>query len=470
MKLTTFYAGTIVFMAGATATILGLGGSGADVVSRLPAEHTELLSSIVDRLHQPLGRLLLQLVVVLSVARIVGATFRRLGFPSVVGEMTAGIMLGPSLLGLLAPDVFANLFPKDSLGTLSLFSRIGIIFFMFGVGMELDVSHLRSRVQSVIAVSHASIALPFLLGMILALFAYRSYAGPSANFASFALFMGIAMSITAFPVLARILQERNLTKTPLGNIAIACAAVDDVTAWSIMAFVVAVAGASGVTDALLTLGLAAAFAAVMIMLVRPALESFVVRQTLESDENLNCVLVVAAGIVVAAALATELIGIHALFGAFMAGAVMPRIDGFPERISLRLERFARVMLLPLFFVFTGLRTRIDLLAGAGDCWFCALVITAATLGKLGGGALAARLSGLGMRQSLQIGALMNTRGLMELIALNIGYDMGILSPRIFTILVLMALATTLMTGPLLTLFSERDDDGEQKAGLFPARS
>jgi Kef-type K+ transport system membrane component KefB len=302
---------------------------------------------------------------------------------------------------------------------------------------------------------------PFLLGVVLAYFLFTEMAGPKATFVGFALFMGISMSITAFPVLARILQERKISRTVLGSTAITCAAVDDVTAWSIMAFVIAIAKATSLVASGFTLLLAVAFTAIMISVVRRALPVWIGDEQLRREEPSGGTLGIIVCVVIAAALSTEIIGIHALFGAFLAGAVMPDVGDFRRRITTLLEKFSSVLLLPLFFAFTGLRTEIGLLAGAEDWLVCAAIVGIATLGKLGGSAVAARVTGMNWRESLQLGALMNTRGLMELIALNIGYDLGILSPRIFTMLVIMAVITTMMTGPLLTLLGVRESSLER---------
>lgn len=413
-------------------------------------------AAIAANFEHPLSHLFVQLLVVIAAARITGAVFTSVGLPAVVGEMTAGILLGPSLLGHLAPGAFAFIFPPDSLGTLKLFSQIGICLFMFSVGMELKAEHLKHKVHSAVAVSHASILVPFMLGVLLATTLYDTMAGPNATFKGFALFIGISLSITAFPVLARILQERKLTATPLGATAIACAAVDDITAWSVMAFVVAISRSANLGGAGLTLALALTFVAVMLLLVKRALPKWL---DVSNPEPSSATLATVVCVMLVASLCTEIIGVHALFGAFLAGAVMPDVNDFRERIRLRVEKFSGVLLLPLFFAFTGLRTEIGLLDGVADWLLCLGIIALATLGKLGATAVAARFTGMAWRESLQLGALMNTRGLMELIALNIGYDLGILSPRIFTMLVLMALVTTFMTGPLLTWFSSPSRQG-----------
>jgi len=409
-------------------------------------------SGLVRNLNDPVSHLFLQLLVITVTARLVGRSFSLWGQPSVVGEMAAGILLGPSFFGLIWPQAFHFVFPDASAGTLRLLSQIGVCLFMFTVGMELDVTHIRNRAQVAVVVSHASIVIPYFLGVGLAWFLYTHLAAPGATFIAFALFMGISMSITAFPVLARILQERNLTKTSLGSMALTCAAVDDVTAWSVLALVVAIARSSSVTGSALSLLFVLGFIALMVWGVRRVLPRWL-GVTTEGEPSRGALALVVC-LVVASALATEIIGIHAIFGAFLAGAIMPETGGFRHKLSVRIENFSSVLLLPLFFVFTGLRTQVGLLSDLQGWLLCLLILAVATSGKLGGTAISARLMGMNWRQALQLGALMNTRGLMELIALNIGFDLGILSPRIFTMLVIMALATTVLTGPLLSLFGK----------------
>jgi Kef-type K+ transport system membrane component KefB len=454
--LAYFLAVTVVGLAILGLIRLGSTLPGSGTASAHVAAPTSMLEGFAANLQDPLSHLLVQLLTIIVAARVAGSIFTRFGLPAVVGEMTAGIALGPSLFGALFPAAAAFVFPAESLGTLKLLSQIGICLFMFAVGMELNLAHVRDRAREAVAVSHASILAPFLLGVVLAYFTFSDLAGPNATFTGFALFMGISMSITAFPVLARILQERGLSRTFLGSTAITCAAVDDVTAWSIMAFVVGIVKSTSMAGAVLTLALAVVFIAVMLFGVRRWLPRWLGQERLLSDEVSGGTLAIVVGMVLAAALSTEIIGIHALFGAFLAGVVMPDTQGFRERINARVEKFSSVLLLPLFFAFTGLRTQVGLLDGMQDWLLCLLIIAVATTGKLGASALAARISGMSWRDSLQLGALMNTRGLMELIVLNIGYDLGILSPRIFTMLVIMALVTTVLTGPLLSLFGQRE--------------
>jgi Kef-type K+ transport system membrane component KefB len=404
----------------------------------------------LSTLAQPLPRLLLQLMAIVLLARVLGALFSRFGQPAVVGEIVAGIVLGPSLLGAMAPGVFAFLFAPGSVGVLKILSEIGVLLFLFLVGLELDIESLRNRAHAAVVVSHASILVPYFLGVVLSLFLYRDLAAAGVHFVPFALFLGIAMSITAFPVLARILEERGLTRTPLGTTAITCAAVDDVTAWSLLAAVVAASGATGTRAAVTTIVLTVVFVLAMIRLVGPLVRRALIRAADRDEPGKSAV----AGILMflfASALATELIGIHALFGAFLAGVVMPRTPRFRAYLGERLEYFSSVFLLPLFFAFTGLRTQIGLLNDAASWITCGAIILVATAGKLGGTMVAARMIGMRWAEAFSLGALMNTRGLVELVALNLGYEYGILSPRIFAMMVIMALVTTFATGPLLAI-------------------
>ncbi len=405
------------------------------------------LGILVENLNHPLGILLIQLTVIILAARGMGRLFRSIGQPSVIGEVVAGIMLGPSLLGSLSPHAQAFIFPASSLGSLGLLSQIGAILFMFIVGVELDFGYLKKKADAAVLVSHASILVPFFLGTALSLYIFPLLAPAGVPFTPFALFMGVAMSITAFPVLARIVAERRLADTPIGSTVIACAAVDDVTAWCLLAVVVALIKATGLTGAATTIALALVFTAVMLFLIRPQTARLFAGPGRQRVGRVSGILAFAF----AAALFTEMIGIHPLFGAFLAGVAMPPLESVKRFVRTRLEVLTSVMLLPLFFAFTGLRTQIGLLNDWQSLFLSGGIIVIAIVGKLGGSAVAARWTGMSWYDSLSIGALMNTRGLVELIALNIGYDLGILSPRIFTMMVLMALITTFMAGPVLTL-------------------
>ena len=393
--------------------------------------------------------LITQIAVVLLVARAMGWLFRRIHQPQVVGEMAAGILLGPSLLGWVAPGVSASLFPPESLGYLNTLSQVGLIFFMFLVGLEFNPRLLRGRGHAAMVTSHVSIIVPFFLGSALALFLYPRLSDSSVTFTAFALFMGAAMSITAFPVLARILTERNLLHTSLGSVTIACAAVDDITAWSILAVVVAIIrSGEAATPLWLTLVGSGVYLVVMLLGVRYALrwlESFYHSRGRLTQDMVAGVLL----ILLASAWTTERLGIHALFGAFALGAVMPKDPGFVHDLSEKLEDVTVVFLLPLFFAFTGLRTSIGLVNG-GEMWFyTGLIVLVAVLGKFGGSTLAARATALSWREAGALGVLMNTRGLMELVILTIGLELGVISPALFTMMVLMALIATFMTTPVL---------------------
>jgi len=398
----------------------------------------------------PLSQLLLQLVTVLVASRITGSLFARLGQSAVIGEMAAGVLLGPSLLGWVAPGVFQTIFPASSLGTLQLLSQIGVCLFLFVVGMTMDVGHLRQKAPAAVVISYASIVVPAVLGALVSLLLFTSLAGSRATTTSFTLFMAISMSITAFPVLARILDERNLSRTPLGTMALTSAAVGDVTAWVLLAGIVALTQDAGWTGSILTLLWVVAFAAVMLFGVRRWLPHWMESGAQPEEAFGHNVLVGALALMLVSALTTELIGIHALFGAFLAGVVMPSQASLRQHVIVRIEDFSAVFLLPLFFVFTGLRTSLTLINDLAGWGICLAIILVATAGKLGGTYIAARSTGIPRPDAFALGALMNTRGLMELIALNIGYDLGILSPRIFAMLVIMALVTTALTGPLLT--------------------
>ncbi|KYF85165.1 potassium transporter [Sorangium cellulosum] len=399
-------------------------------------------------IHNPLSRFLIQAFLIIACARLVGMVARRLEQPMVIAEVTAGILLGPSLFGWLFPDTSAVLFAQESLPLLKLVSEVGLIVFMFLIGLELDPKLLRGRGHASVIISHTSIIVPFALGGLLALYLYPRLSQSSVPFMSFTLFMGVAMSITAFPVLARILTERRLLGTKVGALTITCAAVDDVTAWCILAFVVSIARATGLVGAVWTTVFAVAYIAGMMFVVRPFLARLGERGS--SKEGLSQDLVaVTLLLLIVSSWTTEMIGIHPLFGAFMLGAIMPKGTGFAHSLAEKLEDFAVVFLLPLFFAYSGLRTQIGLLNSADGWIMCGLIIVVACAGKFGGSAVAARLTGQRWREASALGILMNTRGLMELIVLNLGLDLGIISPTLFTMMVLMALVTTFMTTPLL---------------------
>lgn len=404
--------------------------------------------SLFENVRHPLSLLLIQIIVIVSFSKLLASLVRRIGQPMVIGEVIAGIVLGPSVLGYFWPQISEFIFQPASLPNLNFLSQLGLILFMFIIGLELDVQLLKHKAHTAVVVSHASIIIPFALGVTLAYFLYEMYAPPHISFLAFGLFMGIAMSITAFPVLARILHERGLTKTALGSLAITCAAADDVTAWCILAAVVAVVQAGSAMSALFTVLVSLVYVIAMLKIVRPWLARIETRYP--SGEHMNRTFAVVAFVVLfLSALTTEVIGIHALFGAFLAGASMPMHAHFRKLLASRIEDVSLVILLPLFFAFTGLKTQIGLL-NDGATWFvCGLIVFVAVAGKFGGSTFAARFTGQSWSDSFSIGALMNTRGLMELIVLNLGYDLGVLTPTVFTMMVLMALITTFMTAPAL---------------------
>ncbi|MFN3875666.1 MAG: cation:proton antiporter, partial [Flavobacteriales bacterium] len=415
-----------------------------------PTAIARFRASVAENIAHPFAVLLLQIAAIIAVARAFTYLFAKLGQPSVIGEIVAGIMMGPSVAGYWLPGAFAFLFPAGTLENLHLLSQIGLVLFMFVIGMELDLGVLKGRLHTALVISHTSIAIMFLLGALLAYRLFLDFAPPTVGFLSFALFMGIAMSITAFPVLARIVQERGLTRTPLGSIALATAASDDVAAWCLLAAVIAIVKAGSVASALFTIAAAIAYVAIMLGLLRPFLkrlgEAHGERRTISRPLVAGMVLVM-----LASAWATDAIGIHPLFGAFLAGVIMPQNLAFRRALIAKLEDVSVVVLLPLFFVFTGLRTRIGLLTNEHLWWTCSLVVAVAVAGETLAAAIAARITGHGWKDSLSIGALMNTRGLMELVVLNIGYDLGVIDAELFAILVIMALVSTFLTGPVLNL-------------------
>jgi Kef-type K+ transport system membrane component KefB/nucleotide-binding universal stress UspA family protein len=392
--------------------------------------------------------LLVQIAVILAASRGLGVGARWLGQPLVIAEVLAGILLGPSLLGWAWPEGMAALFPTTSLPVLKMLSQVGLVLFMFLVGLEFDPKLLKGRAHSSIAISHTSIALPFLLGAGAAFWLYDVYSTPDVSFIAFLLFLGAAMSVTAFPVLARILSERHLLTSRVGAIAIACAAIDDVTAWCILAFVVAVARSAGLAQAVWTTGFAMGFIAAMLLLVRPFLRRLTM-QARSRDGLTPGAVAFALLLLLLSSTVTELIGIHSLFGAFMFGAILPKEGHLAEALADKIEAVAVVLLLPLFFAYSGLRTEIGLVNQPREWLVTAAIVLLATLGKFGGSAVAARLTGLRWREASAIGILMNTRGLMELIVLNLGMDLGVISPTMFTMLVIMALVTTFATSPIL---------------------
>jgi len=421
---------------------------------RSPYKGGIFTSLFQTNLQEALPRLLLQIIIIIAATQLLGWLFKKIGQPAVIGETVAGIILGPSLLGLLFPGVFHFIFPVESLPNLRFLSQIGLILFMFIIGMELDTRLLRKQAFEALIISHASILIPFTLGIFLSYYLYQAYG--HTNFISFALFMGIAMSITAFPVLARIIRDRKLTGTKLGNLAISCAASDDVTAWCILAILIALIRSGSGMNGLLVVAMVVLYVFIMLVPV-----SIIMKKILVTYEKgkiaYNGLMTIMFTLLLLSSWCTEMIGIHALFGAFLAGIVIPKHGDMQKRIIERISDVSMVMLLPLFFVYTGLRTNAAILNSSGLWVSFLLILICAVAGKFGGSTLVAKALGQTWKDSLSIGALMNTRGLMELIVLNIGYDMGILSTEIFSMMVLMALLTTMMTSPVLNWIEKREN-------------
>jgi len=392
--------------------------------------------------------LLMQVATVLVVTVVCGWLARQFGQARVVGEIIGGILIGPSVFGRLAPQLSAQLFNKTSFATFESLSTIGLILFLFLIGMDVDCEQLYKERGAALSASAASIVFPFAAAAILAPALRMRFAPQGVAEVPFLLFLGIAMSITAFPVLARILDERRLQGTALGTTAIFCAAVNDVVAWVLLAFALALIGQGGGPASLpmRLMGLVG-YLLLMLMVVRP-LARWIINRQKGAGLSVEFLGVALAGMLLSAA-ATDAIGVHALFGAFLAGVCFPRIPRWQAAIRMKLEMLVSVLLLPLFFVLTGMRTRLDLLYGSSMWFWTVIVIAAAISGKMGGAALAARWSGQSWRDALALGALLNTRGLVELIVLNIAYTSGVFTPQLFTMLVIMALVTTTITTPIL---------------------
>jgi Kef-type K+ transport system membrane component KefB len=396
----------------------------------------------------PLLHVLLALTAVVVIGRLFGRLLGAIGQPPVIGEVLGGIFLGPSVLGRISPEMSAYILPPSVAPYLGVVAQVGVILYMFLVGLELSSDLLKKRAHAAVATSHASIVLPFVLGSALALVLYPRLSSADVPFTSFALFMGVAMSVTAFPVLARILKDRGMTRSELGVVALTCAAADDVTAWCLLALVVGVAQAT-IQGALVAIVLTVAFIAFMFLGARPVITRLVARRN-DVTPGREAIALTLVGVLLSA-LTTEHIGIHAIFGAFLFGAIIPHDSALARTMEHKMEDLVTVLLLPAFFAFTGMRTEIGLIPGMAGLAMCAAIILVATTGKLGGTLVAARLTGLGWREAASLGILMNTRGLMGLIVLNVGLDMGVISPTLFTMMVIMAVVTTLATTPVLQL-------------------
>lgn len=448
-RLAAGYTGLIIIAAGLIAVTLWYGGT---LVAPQPVVDPSAAAALASPRHM-LPRLLLALVAVIAVGQMLRLLLRKFDQPPVIGEVLAGILLGPSFLGA---DNSALILPASVAPYLEVLAQLGVILYMFVIGLELNAGQLLSRVHATVAISHASIVLPFLLGTLLALGLYPRLSHAGVSFTSFALFLGVSMAVTAFPVLARILSDRGMTGTELGTIALSCAAADDITAWCLLAAVVGVVNSS-MTSAAITVGLSALYIAVVFGIVRPFAMIYLAdpppssryRATRQPVEPSTGVIAAVLLAVLTSAFVTEMIGIHAIFGAFLIGAIIPHDAPIARVFREKLGPMTITLLLPAFFAYTGMRTEIGLVSGVESWLIVALIIAVATLGKFGGTYAAARFAGLDSRIAAGLGILMNTRGLMELIVLNVGLDLGVISPTLFAMLVIMALVTTLVTTPLL---------------------
>jgi Kef-type K+ transport system membrane component KefB len=449
--------GTTTFLFYILMVLLAVGAfTGIQTVGERVAQRAAGFGSAAHAPHPDLNLLLhflLALATVIVVARAIGGLFYFLGQPPVIGEVIGGILLGPSLFGRVAPQFSAYVLPPSAIPFLGIISQLGVIIYMFLVGLELDLKVLRKSGHATLAISHASIICPFLLGGALAIYLYPTLAMGGVSFTVFALFLGVSMSVTAFPVLARILTDRKVSKTRMGVIALTCAAVDDATAWCLLAFVVSISQADQIGGALSTVGLTIGYIAIMFIGVRPLIARVIpLVEKLEVFPK-GAMAVVLVGLLVSS-LITEYIGIHAIFGAFLLGAIIPHNSRVASELTQRLEDIVSILFLPAFFAFTGMRTQVALVSTQEQWMMCGLIILVATVGKFGGSLAAAKLTGLGWRDSASLGILMNTRGLVELIVLNLGLDLGVISPTLFTMLVIMALVTTFMTSPALQLLTK----------------
>jgi Kef-type K+ transport system membrane component KefB len=443
-----------LMIGGAVGLLLLVRSIGATLVAPAPLEGAIAVATAPAKT-DVLSHVLLALVVVIVAARLCGALCKRLHQPAVIGEVIAGILLGPSLLGRIAPTATAYLLPPSVAPFLSIIAQIGVILFMFLVGLELNVAQLKHRTHATVAISHASILLPFVLGSGLAIWLYPKLSTSDVSFTVFALFLGVSLSVTAFPVLARMLTDRGAHKTRLGIVALTCAAVDDVTAWCLLAFVIAVAKAN-VSTAVVTVVLTSAYVGFMLLVARPVIVRAVHAQELRKTVPQSTIAVVIVALLLST-LITEAAGVHAIFGAFVLGVCIPHDSRLARELVNKVEDLVVVLFLPAFFAFTGMRTEIGLVHGASQWVVCGVIIAVASIGKFGGSFGAARIAGFANREAASIGILMNTRGLVELIVLNIGLDLHIISPTLFAMLVLMAVVTTFATTPILDWITRHAD-------------
>lgn len=456
-QLLAGYTGMLVLAAVIVALVMWYGGT---LEATAVTAASDSAATVSAQSSHTLPRVLFALVAVIGLGRMLGALLIKLDQPPVIGEVLAGILLGPSLIG---SDLSQMILPASVAPYLGILAQLGVILYMFVIGLELNAGQLASKAHATVAISHASIVLPFLLGTLLALWLYPRMSHSGVPFTGFAMFLGVSMAVTAFPILARILSDRGMTQTELGTIALACAAADDITAWCLLAFVVGVVNSS-LSGAVVTVLLSALYIAVMFLVIRPFAVIYLSATTSHGankehstqGEPSSTMIAAVFLMVLLSALTTEVIGIHAIFGAFLLGAIIPHDAPIAKVFHDKLGPMAVTLLLPAFFAYTGMRTEIGLVSGMSAWLTVGLIVAVATLGKFGGSYAAARFAGLDRRTSAGLGILMNTRGLMELIVLNIGLDLGVISPTLFAMLVLMALITTIATTPILKrLYPER---------------
>ncbi|HEV7650299.1 MAG TPA: cation:proton antiporter [Actinophytocola sp.] len=403
-------------------------------------------SAAASVVQHPMARLFLAIATIVGVCKLAGVLMRKIGQPPVIGEIAAGMVLGPSVLGALWPAGSDFLLPQSVLPQINILAQLGVVLFVFLTGLELDLGKLKGRGPLALVVSHVSIATPFMLGVLLAIPAYDRFAPDGVGFLPFAMFFGVSLSITALPVLARILVDLGLYRTRIGTLVMTCALAGDVTAWILLALVIAVVGVSSIAGVVTTAALTTVFA-VLLFALRPWLTRLL--ETPGAHRLRMIVQVVIVGVLLCAT-ATEWIGVHAIFGAFLLGLVLPGESIVGEKLFSTINSLTSTLLLPLFFAYSGLRTELTLLRD-GSMWaWCGVVLVLAMLGKLVGAMVAARAMGADWNHSMQIGALMNSRGLTELVVLNIGLDLGVLTKDLFAILVLMTLVTTALASPIVT--------------------